>query len=138
MWFLGSLSLSLSLPPSLSLSADTQVFLNQSVYLTHETKQFVEICFSYIGKLERIVEVLFSSMDVDAVQGEDYQSLSVPFTFDQEGSSCINVTVEEDSILEDNETFQVVLLSSDPAVNFSLSRADVIIEDSNCKHQGWD
>ena len=67
----------------------------------------------------------------------DYDELSVHLTFtagSQAGSTaCANISIINDDILEDDESFTVTLSSSDP-VNFDVSMSTcTIIEDADCE-----
>ena len=47
--------------------------------------------------------------------------------------SCVNISVSRDVVLEDDEVFTVQLNTSDEAVLFSLSSANVTIVDDDSK-----
>ena len=68
---------------------------------------------------------------------DDYGESSVYLTFtagSQAGSTaCANISIINDDILEDDESFTVTLSSSDP-VNFDVSMSTcTIIEDADCE-----
>ena len=47
--------------------------------------------------------------------------------------NCINVTIRDDSILEPNETLQLVISSTSEYVQFVVSVLNVTILDDDCK-----
>ena len=65
---------------------------------------------------------------------DDYTPVdSQPVTFNSAPSQmCISITIRSDFIIEPNELFTVTLDSTDPAVQLTLSSANVTILDS-CK-----
>ena len=89
------------------------------------------MCVEATGHLEREIEVMLFTSDLDAVSAMDYQALSTTLTFAMQRPMCANLSVLADSVLETNETFQINITSFDPAVNITLAEAAVIISDSN-------
>ena len=70
------------------------------------------------GSFFRPVQVMLSTMDDTATSNEDFIPLTdVVLTFNESSSTqVVNVTIVNDNILEDQETFFVVLSTDDPAV----------------------
>ena len=72
------------------------------------------------------------------VEGEDYgaspSSQSVVFTTDQT-RHCINITINNDSTVESNEFFSVVLSSPEERVILNPKSADIVIKDNDSKYQ---
>ena len=50
---------------------------------------------------------------------------------------CVNISIIDDRALEDNETFTVVLTTSDPDVILGTSRTTVTITDNDGKKQTY-
>ena len=66
--------------------------------------------------------------------GVDFENVSTVFTFsDQVSRQCVNVSIAMDGIVEPEESFNVVLETSDPAVVLGTSMAQVVITDSDSK-----
>ena len=70
------------------------------------------------GSFFRPVQVMLSTIDDSATSNEDFIPLTdVVLTFNESSSTqVVNVTIVNDNILEDQETFFVVLSTDDPAV----------------------
>lgn len=103
---------------------------------------FVEVCVNLTGVLEREVAVEVSTAitgDINdiamspAIGDADFVSVLTNLTFAASGRQCLNVELIVDQILERTEVFHVNLTSSDAAVNFTSSRADIVLLDSNRK-----
>ena len=72
---------------------------------------------------------------VNHVGGRDYSQVTVHLTFNagsQEGSTtCTDISIFDDNILESDEYFTITLRSSDP-VNFDVSMGScIIVEDAD-------
>ena len=63
--------------------------------------------------------------------GLDYESVSEDLLFVIEGEQCINVTVNNDGILEDTEMFFLELNTTDPRVFMFPQRAAVNVLDND-------
>lgn len=107
------------------------MMFTQDVYTVSETNRTVAVCFTHDGEFERNVTVLLFTEDISAVEGTDYEGVSVNIMFDMQGTFCTNLVLIEDTVLEEEEALEVNLRSNDSAVNFTLSRAEVRILDSN-------
>ena len=77
----------------------------------------------------------FMFMDVDtSAAGMDFNTTSAVLIFNASIShQCESVTILNDTILENNETFFVQLETIDPAVNISLGSVPVTILDDDCE-----
>ena len=60
----------------------------------------------------------------------DFKDLDQAIYFDMPGRQCVNISIAEDGILENNEEFLVILTSDDPAVKIHEQFAPVTIVDS--------
>ena len=60
----------------------------------------------------------------------DFEDVDQAIYFDMPGSQCVNISIVEDGILENNEEFLVILTSDDPAVKIHEQFAPVTIVDS--------
>ena len=66
--------------------------------------------------------------------GLDFGNVSTILTFsDQVSRQCVNVSIAMDGIVEPEESFNVVLETSDPAVMLAVSTVEVAIADSDSK-----
>ena len=100
----------------------------------------VEVCARiFSGELERDAVVILQTEDGSAVsQGAaepDFESLSVELTFTPSiNELCSNVTIINNQLYEDPETFDVSLITTDQDVTLSPDMGTVTIldEDSKC------
>ncbi len=130
----------------------------QSVYLVSEDNGFIEVCVVLDGIIERNVEMELTTDNGTAtgikllktdllilivpnnLDSSDYTSVvSFPLIFTPSDPigvlMCANITIILDSVVENTESFLVVLSSSDPAVVLtqSTATATVIILDNSSK-----
>lgn len=109
------------------------------MYNIHEAVGFQAVCVSLSGDLDdtNVTITVMSSTDGATAQGKwqtsldcttkvckifflvegfglDFNPISEVLLFTDEGEQCINVTVNNDGILEDEESFFLVLNTSDP------------------------
>ena len=61
----------------------------------------------------------------------DYQDVRQNLTFTSEGSQSVSVPILDDTVLEDTESFQALLSSSDDFVLIAEDLADVFILDND-------
>ena len=61
----------------------------------------------------------------------DYLGTIRILTFTSEGSQSVSVSIIDDTVVEDTESFQALLSSSDNFVQFGLNSADVLIQDND-------
>ena len=77
---------------------------------------------------------VFMHVDISAAD-MDFNTISAVLIFNASISlQCESVTILNDIILENNETFFVQLESTDPAVNITLGSAPVTIFDDDCEY----
>ena len=63
---------------------------------------------------------------------DDYTSIQNDIEFtDAISQICTNISIENDSILENNETFNVTIASSDASVMIEVSSVTVCIKDND-------
>ena len=68
------------------------------------------------------------------VLGLDFEDVLTILTFSgQVSRQCVNISIAMDGIVEPEESFNVVLETSDPAVVLNTSTAQVLITDSDSK-----
>ena len=96
----------------------------------------IEVCAGQTSRvtLGRIVNLTLSTEDGKAtsVVPRDFTAVSLPLQIDMtQPKACINVTIDDDSIVEDAESFRVVVSSSDPNVDIMNSITIVTIEDND-------
>lgn len=94
-----------------------------------------EVCVVFeTGRLKKYVYVMVVSHPDTANIDEDYNMLSMlPLTLQPDTNrSCFAVDIMEDSLVEGEETFQLILSSSDQAVLTSIAHTlTVHIEDND-------
>ena len=73
------------------------------------------------------------------VANVDFSSLSSTSLFfsGTSGVECLNISILDDNFVEQNETFSVLLTTSNSAVEISLSSATVTIIDNDTVTIGW-
>lgn len=105
---------------------------SEAVYAVSESVGDTDICIDLIGASQRSVVVTFSLIDPDS---QDFQFLSMPTTLVlQSGQSqvCTPVSIINDAIVEDLESFTLELNTSDPAVdNFRMTALLNITDDDS-------
>jgi len=134
--------------------------MQQSTY-TVEEGESVEVCAQIIGLIERIVNITINTIDDTDASGKSITNLANPFiqyhgyhtvhlslaassdflpvteslSFIPSGSQqkCINISIPQDRTVENNESFSVVVNSSDQDVVLASSEATVIIIDEDSK-----
>jgi hypothetical protein len=107
------------------------LFLSQESYTASEANETVTVCFIVSGEFERNITVQISTASMSAVDGLDYVGVSQDVSFQALDTHCVDVALVRDSLLEEEEDFEFNLSSNDSAVNFTLSRAEVVILDAN-------
>ena len=85
------------------------------VFPSSEDQGTVQVCARILdGSLERQVTVMLMSRDGTAEEPEDYSSVLASLSFDgMTALQCVNISLENDEILEGMEEFEVVLNSPD-------------------------
>lgn len=63
-------------------------------------------------------------------EGVDFTGISNTLTFSAAGIMCVEVSVLRDDLLEEDETFSLVLSTTDPAVNIANNVTQVTITDA--------
>ena len=63
--------------------------------------------------------------------GLDYQDTRQNLTFTSEGSQSVSIPILDDFVVEDTESFQALLSSSDNFVLIGEDLADVFIQDDD-------
>ena len=115
------------------------VTLEEAVYMVNESDAYVMVCAVLTeGELERDITVYVSTSDDTALSPGDYTALAnFPLTFysgDPMGTSrCTNVTIIDDDIIEPDQSFSVLLSSTDPVYITPTSQAQVVIIDNDCE-----
>ena len=119
--------------------ADVEVSFSQDSYTVAEGDNLINICVNLSGVIERNVTVTFTTVSLTAqgfLSGDrDFIPVVSNLTF-QPGSAlqhCTPVIVEDDSILEIDEVFSVILSTRDWAVNFGQESANITIIDDDSK-----
>ena len=77
---------------------------------------------------------LFLSLvnNIEISYATDYTPQDRIFTFTSNQPLCVDVTINDDIVLENTETFQIRVSSSDPDVSLDISTALVSILDNDC------
>ena len=105
------------------------------VYVVNEDQEFVDICVEVRGVFENEIGIRLTTKDIDTEAPNDYANFSMILTFDNGmDKQCVNIILENDMILENNETFEVLLdRLDDTRVILMPERAEVIIIDDDGK-----
>jgi len=69
--------------------------------------------------------------DIDYL--ENSTMLLFPSNSSNNAQECINILIVDDNILEPNQTFSVLLNTSDSDVNVQNGRLEIIIVDNDCE-----
>ena len=97
--------------------------------MTHQ-----EICMVIErGVLARSVNLMISSSDVTAQAPADYNKISylTSYSHNDGARKCINVTVVDDDLVENMETFELWLISKDEAVSLTSDHLTLKIIDND-------
>ena len=142
-------------------NTDAEIGFEQVMFVVQEDIQIVTICIASTVELERTVSVditvsigsveskykMFSNQKIIFILcifhmpliffviGEDYVAQTfqpLVFTAD-EVQNCINIEIVDDTIVEPNENFSLVLSTSEERVTLSPDSAEIIILDNDCK-----
>ena len=89
-----------------------------------------------VGELERDLVVMMT-VELDTASPDDLDMELQPFYFSEESAEvCRNVSISDDSLFEEDETFFIDLLSveEDSAVSFTTSRGmfTILNDDGTC------
>ena len=94
------------------------------------------------GILERAVMFTLSTQDESATSTSprDFSATTMELTLDQDVSTaCANISIEDDSVVEDLEIFQVMIGGDDSSVNFlAPTSATVTIVDNDMATIGFE
>ena len=152
---------SMSYPPLYQICHSftvVNVSLQQDLYVVLEDAGSVTVCASLSGENERMVVVSLSTQP-DTAAGKtyiimsnnsvhvcilcvilayaataDYGSTTALLTFEPaDMEECVTIPIVNDTILEDNEFFSVMLVTSDSGVMFTRVMSSVEIMDDDCK-----
>ena len=93
-----------------------------------------EICMIIEGgALARPVDLIISSSDITATAPEDYKMINyvTSYSYSDGARKCINITIVDDDIVENIETFVVWLTSKDEAVSLISDHLTLTIIDND-------
>ena len=113
----------LSVCLSLCLSVCLSVCLCPSLCLSVSLSIFLSVCLSVCSSI-----LFYLAGNADYLQISEELTLSAGNT-----RTCINLIIVPDITVETDESFMVRISSDDPSVQFTVTRAEVIISDSTCK-----
>lgn len=94
----------------------------------------MEVCVSrHGGMLSRPLNLVITSSDGTAREVKDYSKLqlTVPFSESDVDRLCINVTIIDDLLLENDESFTLLLTSADSAASVTRNTTTVTILDDD-------
>ncbi len=94
----------------------------------------LEVCVVIkAGALARPVDLVISSRDVTALAPDDYKKIGYLTSYSRNDGArkCINVTIVDDDLVENTETFQLWLTSKDKAVSLISSQVTLMIVDND-------
>jgi hypothetical protein len=85
------------------------------------------------GALARPVDLVISSRDVTALAPDDYKKIGylTSYSHNDGARKCINVTIVDDDLVENTETFQLWLTSKDKAASLISSQVTLMIVDND-------
>ena len=110
------------------------MFTQASYTIMENSLEQLSVCVQLVGELDLSINVNISLNEGTATT-EDYSNANgvVSFTFNNSlaNMQCLEVDIEEDDILENDETFSVVLFSQDEVVNVINGSTVVTIQDSS-------
>ena len=107
--------------------------------MANESDMYVMVCAMLTeGELERDIIVYLSTSDGTAMAPGDYTAIAnYPLIFlsgDPLGTRiCVNITINDDEIVEPDQYFSVLLASSDPVYITPNAEARVVIIDNDRK-----
>ena len=100
-------------------------------YSLHEGMSSLEVCILLEGgQLDRPVNTALFSNDKTALAQVDYAGLYTT-EFEPTDRKCVEVTIKDDTLVERDETFTLVLSSNDSAVHIISHSATVTIIDND-------
>ena len=100
-------------------------------YYVNEKASQIEVCIMLrSGHLDRPVGLIFSTSNSSAQAPNDYTEVMLETTF-EEGRKCIEVAIIDDEFVESDESFLLIVNSTDAAVTVNLPVATVIITDDD-------
>ena len=141
----------------LFLSLVVSLTLEQSEYHVREGEMLVSVCanFSQTDTIDRTVLATLEMLPSDSASGEefshaqlklvalglvsltamtDFLPVEQTLTFNSNNGRCVDVAINNDNVLEDTETFNITLSSSDPRVVVEpIGLASITIADDDCK-----
>ena len=71
--------------------------------------------------------------DFHYVAGLDFSPLDKTLILQAESTQCINISIKEDEVFENSETFQVIISSTDDAVAIMKPNVTITIQDFSSK-----
>ena len=106
------------------------------IITVNEGNGTIEVCARQTSgaTIGRRVNVILSTEDGKAtsVVPRDFTAVSLPLRIEtSQSKACMNVTIDDDSIVEDEESFKVVVSSTDQNVDVGLSTTTVTILDND-------
>ena len=116
------------------------VSFTKSVYEVSEVETIVNICAVLMGEIAREVRVYLTTIEGTALNGSDYinilkeERVFQPSTAPDDLGVCWNITLQDDDVLEANETFSVTLIKNDTDVSLNGGTATVIVVDDDSKY----
>ena len=131
-----------------------KITLYDSYYKAREDVGSVDICVLLKTDIKRDIDFELSVNDISAqgensynlkhlddpdvqlLDGSDFNSPAVlngTFTVGGDTEICFSFTITDDECVEDKESFEVVLSSTDPDVDIHTDSANVTIWDNDCQ-----
>ena len=108
--------------------------------LTSLTEQYLLLWKPYPAILQWVnyywlsTQIVYSTYSFLHTAMADFVPVVQTLTFNSNVSLCVDVEINDDSVLEDTETFSITLSSSDPQVIVgAVGLASIIISDDDCK-----
>ena len=110
------------------------IAFEQTLYTMQEDVIQQEVCMVIEGgTLARPVDLMISSSDITAQAPDDYNKISylTSYSHSDGARKCINVTIVDDVLVENTETFKLWLTSKDEAVSLISDHLTVVIIDND-------
>jgi hypothetical protein len=111
-----------------------KITLDDSFYKISEDGGYVHVCVELKNDIKRDVGFELSVTDITAQGGSDFISPAVlngTFTVGGATEICFTFNITDDACVEDKESFEVYLSSSDPYVDVHISSAIIAIWDND-------
>ena len=106
---------------------------SEVVYTVSESAGAALVCVDLIGSSQRTIVAILSTADSES-QDLQLPNMQVLAFQNGQGQVCTSVTITNDAIVEDQESFTLLLNTTDPAVDNNFRMIALLnITDDDCK-----